>query len=137
MKLNTKKLIQKLKQYPNILAVYLFGSYIRGNKGKLSDIDIGIIFENPTFLNNAKKSLKTYEELFDIFTLFLKNTDKLDLVFLQQTPLSLQKEVITEGLLVYANSVKEVLDFKEKVLIKFSDLNPLYKKFYQNIYKTI
>lgn len=131
----------QLKKFPNVLAVYLFGSTVRGNKGKLSDVDIGVVFENPSqLLANPEKSLRTYNDLFDLFAplarKIAKNADKMDLVFLQRTPLSLQKEVVTEGKLLYAKNINKVLDYKEKTVLRYMDIQPLRDQFYQEIYHT-
>jgi len=134
---NKIRLIQsKLRRFPNILAVYLFGSSVYGRKGKLSDFDVGVVFKNPEkVLVDPKKSLKIYERLFDIFIPLVKNTNHLDLVFLQKAPLALQKEALLKGRLIYAKG-KELFDYKEKTLLKYADIKPLLSQFYQEVFQT-
>jgi uncharacterized protein len=128
------KITKKLTKLNNILAVYIFGSASRGNMGKLSDLDIGIVLENSVnILNNAEKSLKLYEKLFDIFANLTDNSNKLDIVFLQRTPLSLQKEAVTEGKLIYHKNIHKVLEYKESVLNAYLDFKPIIKYFHQKI----
>ena len=79
--------LKPLSKFKNLLAVYLFGSSVYGQKGKLSDFDVGVVFENPQeILSNPKRALKIYEKLFDLFAPLArrerKSADKLDLVFL-------------------------------------------------------
>lgn len=134
-------IISQLKKTKNILAVYLFGSCVYGKKGKLSDFDIGVLFEDPReILADPKKSLAIYERLFDIFAPLVKekkkSADKLDLVFLQKTPLSLQKEVLLKGKLLYSKDQEKLLNYKETVLLKYADLKPILNQFYQEVFKT-
>lgn len=137
MKQKGKQLEKSLRKYSNVLAVYLFGSSVRGNTDKLSDTDIGVVFENPgRIFKNAEKSLKMYEDLFDVLACLTKNTNKMDLVFIQRAPLSLQKEAVSEGRLLYVKNLKRLLDYKEKVLTKYLDIKPLYNQFYQDVYTT-
>lgn len=137
MKLKRNLVGKKLAKFPNVLAVITFGSSVRGNTGKLSDVDIGIVFENPeAVLKKAETRLELYEKLFDVFASLVKNTDKLDLVFLQRTPLTLQKEAVLEGKLLYCQNPKQFLDYKENILNKYLDIKPLYDQFYKDIFAT-
>lgn len=116
MKKQERVISQALKKIKNILAVYLFGSQVYGRKGKLSDLDIGVVFENPkAVFRSPKKSLKIYEKLFDVFLPLAKNSDKLDLVFLQRAPFSLQKEIFLKGKLFYTKDIAKLLAYKETV----------------------
>ena len=135
-----KPIINKLKKRPEVLAVYLFGSSIHGKKGKLSDLDVGVIFYDPQqILKEAKHSLKAYGELFDIFAplanILTGTADKLDLVFLQRTPLTLQKEVLLKGKLIYVKNQEKFLDYKEKTLLSYADLKPVINYFHQKIFE--
>jgi len=128
---------KKLKKFPEVLAVYLFGSTVYGQKSSLSDLDIGVVITNPgDILENPTRSLTMYEQLFDIFVSLAKNSDKLDLVFLQKAPLSLQKEVVVSGRLIYCQDKAKLLDYKERILLKYADIAPLLKQFYREIYDT-
>lgn len=129
--------IQQLKNYPDILAVFLFGSTVSGLKSPLSDLDIGVIFHQPqNIFNNPKNSLKMYEQLFDIFAPLVSNSNQLDLVFLQTASLAVQKEAVMNGELIYCQDINKLLDYKEKVLLKFADIKPLLNQFYQEVYQT-
>jgi predicted nucleotidyltransferase len=41
-----EKLIAYFKTKPNIVAVYLFGSYAKGKEHRSNDIDIGLLFDS-------------------------------------------------------------------------------------------
>lgn len=135
-KYQIRLLTKKLKKYPEILAVYLFGSSIYGKTSKLSDIDIGVLLNNPEALVDAKKTLQLYEDLYDVFIPLVSKTKKLDLIFLQKTLLTLQKEVVLNGKLIYCQNGGKLADYKERLLLKYADLKPILDEFYQQVFNT-
>lgn len=101
--------------------VYVFGSQIDGTQNKLSDIDIGIVFDK---LQKYKDNrMKAYIELFDLFTNIFSEYKRVDLVFLQETSLMLQSRVVFDGKVIYRNdkSRKEEFDYKEYVMKYHAD----------------
>ncbi|MBI2641008.1 nucleotidyltransferase domain-containing protein [Candidatus Roizmanbacteria bacterium] len=128
--------MKTLNKYPEVLAVYRFGSYVYGKNSKLSDTDIGVILNKPEILSNAKKTLSLYEDLYDIFAPFAAKTKKLDLVFLQKTPLSLQKDVLLNGELIHCQNREKLAEYKEKLLLKYADIKPVLDEFYDQVFTT-
>ena len=45
----TKKIVQYFEERPEVVAVYLFGSYAKGYEKQSSDIDIAVLVEHETF----------------------------------------------------------------------------------------
>lgn len=45
--LNLEGLKTIFKDYPYIVAAYLFGSYATGKKGSMSDVDIAVLLKEP------------------------------------------------------------------------------------------
>lgn len=43
-----KKILRVLSEHPKVVAVYLFGSYAKGEEKSMSDIDIAVIMKEPT-----------------------------------------------------------------------------------------
>lgn len=113
--------IKKLKEF-KVGIIYLYGSVAQGYESKLSDIDIGVVFVDPKVLEN---SLEVYNRLYDIFDEAIKPKEEIDLVFLQQTSLGLQYNVINEGKVIYAVSPEFRADYEEKVLNKYLDFEPV------------
>ncbi len=113
--------IKKLKEF-KVGIIYLYGSVAQGYESKLSDIDIGVVFVDPKVLEN---SLEVYSRLYDIFDEAIKPKKEIDLVFLQQTSLGLQYNVINEGKVIYAVSPEFRAEYEEKVLNKYLDFEPV------------
>lgn len=125
-KLPTKKL-KKLE----VALVYLFGSKALKAETPLSDIDMGIVFLDPHFLENPKATRKRYNELYNILAPIYPPTFKkeLDLVFLPQTPIAFQYEVIRAGRVLYEVSPEFRVSYEEKVVNEYLDFEPVLNYF--------
>lgn len=109
--------IKKLKEF-KIGIVYLYGSVVNGYESRFSDLDIGIVFTDTKVLEN---SLEIYSQLYDIFDEAIKPEKEIDLVFLQQTSLGLQFNVINEGEVIYEASREFRAEYEERVLNEYLD----------------
>jgi len=113
--------------------VYLFGSEALGIQTPLSDVDIGIVFFDRTILDDFRIRRKTYTELYDVLAdIFPPTLEKeLDIVFLQQTPLDFQYNVIVKGKVLYQRNPKFRVDYEEQVLDEYLDFKLLIDYFDQ------
>jgi len=124
-----------------ILCIYLFGSQAQGKTHPLSDVDIGVVFEDPQKYKD--KTLDVYSKLYDIITdvlpkSYLRRRFKLrehefDLVFLQFAPLSFQFSVIKDGKVLYEKDRKKRLDYEEYVMKRNCDLEYLRNLSYKHL----
>jgi predicted nucleotidyltransferase len=112
-----RKALKKL----NISLVYLFGSSVTGTQREDSDIDIGIVFEKPNYLDNP---LRIYEELYALFSKVFPKKE-IDIVFLERASLPLQFEVVTSGKVIYSVSKEIAFHYKEKIIKEYVDFKPL------------
>lgn len=129
---------QKLKEL-GVGLVYLFGSQAEELETPLSDIDIGIVFLNHSGFEDASRRKKIYSQLLDLFAqLYLPTFDKnLDIVFLEQTPISLQFSVICEGKLLYEFSPEFRANYEERVVDEYLDFVPIISYFEQVFYERL
>lgn len=117
--------------------IYLFGSYAQENTHPLSDVDFGIVFENPKQYKD--KTLDVYSQLYDIFVDilpkdYLKQRFQLgghefDIVFLQFAPLSLQFNAVNKGVAIYYSHPERLASYEEKVVLDYLDFKPAQKEF--------
>lgn len=121
IKLNKKKLKDQ-----KVGLVLLFGSQIAGAKHPKSDVDLGIVF-----LDETKKREHPVEVFGALYEEFSKkfDSDKIDIVYLKEAPLSLQYKAISDGLVLYADSGTFYADYKEITLRKYFDF-----KFFEDIF---
>lgn len=114
-----KKIETVFKKY-GVKIIYLFGSHVRGEKTPLSDVDVGIVFGDICLKNNDP--ITVFTELYEVFKLYLKiQNQKIDLVYLQETPLSLQMGVIQNGKVIYSESEEFRTDYEEYVMRHYMD----------------
>ncbi|WP_418790557.1 type VII toxin-antitoxin system MntA family adenylyltransferase antitoxin [Phosphitispora sp. TUW77] len=84
-----KNLAKLFSGSPEILTVFLFGSYGTSNQTDLSDIDFAVLFDKRIDISKEAAYL-------DDLTRFL-GTDRVDLVNLNRASLNLQFKAISEG----------------------------------------
>jgi hypothetical protein len=105
--------LEQIKLHPNVLAIYLFGSYAKSKANPISDIDIAVILDNPT------KEIEA-----DIGSLY---SEKIDLVLFHRLPLYIRFEVFKYGQEIFNRDEKKLLEIKRKVLGEYLDTSWLYK----------
>jgi uncharacterized protein YutE (UPF0331/DUF86 family)/predicted nucleotidyltransferase len=108
--------LRTLLRRHNVQGAYLFGSALQDLRrgGRLSDLDIAVL--PPPDLRDW---LGYYGDLYrDLCRLF--QADNIDLVLLDQAPLSLQIRVVLEGLRLLTG--KGTADWEERVLARHADL---------------
>ena len=133
MKTLSQKAKRRLKNL-EVEIVFLFGSTITATQTPLSDIDIGVVFKN---FEKIKSNIERfYGEIFNLFLDEFKiKEEKLDLVFLQEAPFSLQCKAITEGEILYCRDPEFLATYIEHVLKYYFDFQPIEREFYQSLIK--
>ncbi len=129
MNLKNIKLNKKLLKKNRVGLVILFGSQVSGGLHPGSDVDIGIVFEDEKL--KSKYPLEVYGDLYEVFSKAFKAPNP-DIVYLRETPLSLQFKAIDEGKVIYRSSVEFFADYKEEVMIRYFDF-----KFVENYFNKI
>lgn len=129
----TKERLKKL----GVSAVYLFGSEAENKSGKMSDIDIGVVFEkrNRTFGNRNK----LYNELYEIFSnsFDLRNFKTIDIVFMQNASLELVFDIIKNGKILLDFNPNDRILFEHNIAMAYMDFNPLLKDFNKQILQRV
>lgn len=128
--LKIPKLNKNLFRKNKVGLVILFGSQISGPVHPGSDFDIGIVFEDEEL--KREKPLEVYGDLYEIFSNAFK-TKNLDIVYLQETPLSLQFKAINTGRVIYFSSLNFLADYKEKVMLQYFDFKPT-EEYFQKVF---
>lgn len=120
-----KKLDKNLLEKLGVRLAVVFGSFANSTNRPDSDLDIGIVFQN---IAEAKKDpVALYSDLRDEFSEKYK-TENIDLVYLEETPLSLQYRAANDGIPVYEADIAAFADFKERAWKFYFDF-----KYHENI----
>src|SRR5436189_236399 len=98
--MNTNKIAAQLKEFaqtrPEIIAVYLYGSYANGTARPGSDIDIAILFSHA-----GPELLDAEIEVNNALTA-RPGLEKAEVAALNRVPLKLQAEILQNGQRVYS-----------------------------------
>jgi predicted nucleotidyltransferase len=116
-----KKEIKERFKRLGISIVYLFGSRVRGGGNKLSDIDIGVVLKD---LPSSGDTRVLYNALYKIFSESYSNS-KIDIVFLQAAPLSLQYSAIKDGKFFFEEDPIFTADYEYGVINQYLDFRPV------------
>ncbi|ADQ45257.1 DNA polymerase beta domain protein region [Caldicellulosiruptor kronotskyensis 2002] len=118
------KLIEYFSSTPEILGVWIIGSYGTEFQTEDSDIDLAILFD---------KDMSIFEEIdIEIKICEILETDMVDIVNLNKAPLTLQFKTISEGRQIFERDFKKVADFEEQVLDLYQDHEYFYKAFWED-----
>lgn len=119
-----KEIKTKLKNL-GVSIVYLFGSKAAGITTPLSDIDIGIVVKDSNALEDTRVLYNTLYKIFqDMYP-----SQKIDIVFLQKSPLPLQHNAIKEGKALFEEDSRITADYESYVINMNLDFKPLLEYF--------
>lgn len=114
-----KETINILKRL-DIKILYVFGSSVTKTQNDKSDIDIGVVFGENSNPNYHISFIYLYKALTNEF-----RNKEIDIVFLNNAPLTLKFNVVIEGKIVYKDSTESENNFKERVIKEYIDFKPL------------
>ena len=117
--------------YPDVDAIYLFGTYQTEGEWPDSDVDIALLFSH----NRAKeiKSLALSECFSSLMRILQKNVD---LVNLRMVNTVFQHEIIQNGRIIYMKDENTIDLFEMIVISLYQKLNEERAGILQEIYKS-
>lgn len=106
-----------LDKQETVLLSYLFGSVARQSEGKLSDVDLAIYLDKTLNLKERFNSeLRLRSGIGDIL-----ETDKIDLVVMNDAPLSLNFEIIKANHPIFIRDQDVKVDFEHYIISHYLD----------------
>ena len=114
-------LIETIKQFPDVLAIILFGSYATGKMKGISDIDIAVILETQS------KDLEA-----DIGSMY---SPYIDVVLFHRLPLHVQFEVLKSGKVLFCKDERKLFEIKFKVLREYLEMSNTYERIKRMVLK--
>jgi predicted nucleotidyltransferase len=112
-----RELLKILEEQKYIKLTYLFGSVANGNQGKLSDVDIAVLLDDSL---SKKERFDLQLKLIGDLSAILK-TNNLDLIIMNDAPLSLRYEIIKANYPLFIRNEGEKIDFEAKILSAYLD----------------
>ncbi|RLI90080.1 MAG: nucleotidyltransferase domain-containing protein [Candidatus Altiarchaeales archaeon] len=116
-----KDLIEYAKRDEDILAIILFGSFLKNNFHR--DVDICLVLKRkPIQLRMSKKRLE-----------YLTNFPGFDIQIFQQLPLYIRIRVLREGKVIYCSNESLLYDIAFQVIKEFEDFKPFYREYLRGV----
>jgi predicted nucleotidyltransferase len=117
--------------YPDVEAIYLFGSYLTPDQQQDSDVDIAVLFprEKAKLLRNLAMS-----DCQDALEKILKRT--VDLINLRTVNTVFQNEIIQQGRIIYQQNERTVDEFEMQVMSFYQKLNEEREGILEDILET-
>ena len=132
IKMNIPQIDKQIFKEFHIKLVYLFGSRAKGNVASESDFDIAVLFqENGDSLHFFDKIFYLKEKLRDYFP------NEVDIVALNDANSLLKYEVISNGILLFADSERLRIDFEVLSAKQYIDDRYIRDIYYKALKKRI
>ena len=112
-----KKVVEFLSKQKHVKLAYLFGSVAEGREGKLSDIDLAVFLDESL---SKKERFNLQLKLISELTSIMK-TDRIDLIIMNDAPLSLNYEIIKANHPLLVRDKGEKIDFEHGILSRYLD----------------
>jgi predicted nucleotidyltransferase len=110
-------LSEKLREEKNLVALYLFGSAIKGYTDPLSDLDLAVLLDNNV---PREEFLNEYLRVYGIIVDILK-VDEVDLTILNEAPLRIAHNVLYKSKLLFCNNNRQLAEFIENNYKRYPD----------------
>ena len=118
-----KKLEEFFKKQNSVKLAYLFGSSVTEKRGKLSDIDIAVLFDDHL---GKKERFKLELELIGKLSSLLK-TNKIDLVIMNEATILMNYNIIKGIALIGEESVR--IKTETAIISKYLDRKPHIQRY--------
>lgn len=121
------RLVAVFRSQPDVVAVYLFGSTVRGEATLRSDVDIAVLLDAPSDspLESCNRQAILAEELRKIIG------RPVDVVILNRAHPLLCHQVLREGRLIYERDTLARIEFEVRTGKIYADLQPMWAFFHR------
>jgi predicted nucleotidyltransferase len=113
------RLVEVFKSFPEINAVFLFGSAATGKRSRSSDIDLGIFASDSSFRDQKLDLLQA---------LTVHGFDRVDIVLLNDADLVTQFEAVRPNVLIYKTENFDRGSVYSLIVRKYLDIKPMLNR---------
>ena len=118
-----RKVVEKAKNDPEVLAVIAFGSHVRGEAGPAADLDVCLVLQ-PRDYDDLFLSQKKLD--------YLKEFD-LDIQIYQQLPLYIRRRVLKEGQVLFCRDEERLYELAFRTIQEFEDFKHIYYGYLEEV----
>jgi predicted nucleotidyltransferase len=116
---------ERFRTDPQVVALYLFGSFARGSEGPLSDVDLALLLDPA--VPRAQFARLTLDYLTAINRLL--GTDEVSFILLNDAPLTFRYEVVRTGKILVDNRPEVRLAFEVRTEDLYMDFKPAIDRY--------
>ena len=122
----------RFSAFPEVVAVYLFGSAARGTRGKRSDVDIAVLTRAGGTRRRSRSVVEYVQAACDAL-----GTDNVDVVLLHRAPIALRHEVFREGKPLLVRDPGALARFRLESSREYLDTIPLRRMFEEAYFRRV
>ncbi len=123
----------RFSAFPEVVAVYLFGSSARETRGKRSDVDIAVLTRERNTSRRRSRSLVEYVQA----ACDALGTDDVDVVLLDRAPITLRHEVFREGKPLLVRDPEALTRFRLESSREYLDTIPLRRTYEEAFFRRV
>lgn len=122
-----RRIVEGLRAYfaqrSDVVLAFLFGSMGRGQAGPLSDIDVAVL------LSAAPDADACFDARLALIGDLMQqlHTNAVDVLILNQAPLTLRYATLRDGLLLYMRDKEAYVAFRVRTLNEYFDFEPMIR----------
>lgn len=120
-----ERLVAKARADQDVLAVFHFGSRVRGEAGPSSDVDVCLVLTpRPVALGPLDRSRKRMEYL---------EHSALDVTIYQDLPIYIRRRILKEGRLLFARDEALLYEVARRTAQAYEDFRPIYQAYLDEV----
>lgn len=120
-----EQMVRYCQEQPDILALFLYGSYGTVLQTPLSDVDLAVL-PLPDYHWNLHRELEVHSHLSGF-----GRSDDINLINLRAVPVTLQFRVLAAGRPLYVRDQEALADFTASTILRHADFAPDLAAFYR------
>ena len=121
-----RKQIAEMQGETLIVSVYIFGSFLKGNAGKASDIDLAFLLDEKAYKSDPIIAMSPAHLI--AAQVGMKFDRQTDVMILNSASLELAYEVITTGKRIYEIDPDLRIEYEIKIKGMYFDFRPFLEK---------
>jgi hypothetical protein len=114
-----QRVLAEVQQHPKVVAIFLFGSWARGEQMPISDVDIAVLLDSPDKRDEA-----------DIGSMY---SPTIDLVLFHRLPVRIQFQVLKEGQPLFVRDEEKLIETTFQVMRQYHEMEWMYRRYYEEI----
>lgn len=114
-----QRIVAEIQEHPKVVAIFLFGSWARGEQMPISDVDIAVLLDNPDKSDEA-----------DIGSMY---SPTVDVVLFHRLPIRIQFQVLKEGKTLFVRDEEKVKEVTFRVMRQYHEMEWLYRRYFEEV----